>query len=62
MYACGDSIVCDNIDEAQTVAYGKRQRHKTVSLDGTLFRKSGEITGGKHELMKKAKRWDDKVS
>jgi structural maintenance of chromosome 1 len=59
-FACGDTVVCDSMDEAQNVAYGKRERHKTVSLDGTLFRKSGEITGGMSELKKKAKRWDDK--
>lgn len=50
------------MEEAQTVAYGRRnQRYKTVSLDGTLFRKTGEITGGMSELKKKAKRWDEKV-
>ena len=44
------------------MAYGRRnQRYKTVSLDGTLFRKTGEITGGMSELKKKAKRWDEKV-
>ena len=50
------------MEEAQTVAYGRRnQRYKTVSLDGTLYRKTGEITGGMSELKKKAKRWDEKV-
>ena len=54
--------MCDNMEEAQTVAYGRRnQRYKTVSLDGTLYRKTGEITGGMSELKKKAKRWDEKV-
>lgn len=54
--------MCDNMEEAQAVAYGRRnQRYKTVSLDGTLFRKTGEITGGMSELKKKAKRWDEKV-
>ena len=35
---------------------------QTVSLDGTLFQKSGVISGGASDLRAKAKRWDDKVS
>ncbi len=34
---------------------------QTVSLDGTLFQKSGVISGGASDLRAKAKRWDDKV-
>ena len=32
-----------------------------MSLDGTLFQKSGIISGGASDLKAKAKRWDDKV-
>ena len=34
---------------------------QAVSLDGTLFQKSGIISGGASDLRAKAKRWDDKV-
>ena len=32
-----------------------------MSLDGTLFQKSGVISGGASDLKTKAKRWDEKV-
>uniref|UniRef100_A0A915I2X7 Structural maintenance of chromosomes protein n=1 Tax=Romanomermis culicivorax TaxID=13658 RepID=A0A915I2X7_ROMCU len=35
--------------------------HCAVSLDGTLFQKSGIISGGTSELRAKARRWDEKA-
>ena len=35
---------------------------QAVSLDGTLFQKSGAISGGAADIKAKAKRWDEKVS
>ena len=32
-----------------------------MSLDGTLFQKSGVISGGASDIKAKAKRWDEKV-
>jgi len=32
-----------------------------VSLDGTLFQKSGVISGGASDLKAKARRWDEKM-
>lgn len=32
---------------------------QTVSLDGTLFSKSGMISGGSSDLRTKARRWDE---
>jgi len=32
-----------------------------VSLDGTLFQKSGVISGGASDLKMKARRWDEKM-
>lgn len=29
-------------------------------MDGTFFQKSGIISGGSHDLARKAKRWDEK--
>ena len=34
---------------------------KVVSLDGTLFQKSGIISGGAADIKARAKRWDEKV-
>ncbi|CAB1336744.1 unnamed protein product [Coregonus sp. 'balchen'] len=44
-YACGNALVCEN----------------TVALDGTLFQKSGVISGGASDLKAKARRWDEKA-
>ncbi|XP_057244579.1 structural maintenance of chromosomes protein 1A-like, partial [Malurus melanocephalus] len=43
-FACGNALVCDNVEDARRIAFGGHQRHKTVALDGTLFQKSGVIT------------------
>jgi len=34
---------------------------QSVSLDGTLFQKSGVISGGASDLKVKARRWDEKM-
>ena len=62
-FACGSAIVCDTMEEARKIAFmsGDRERKKVVSLDGTLFQKSGVISGGASEIKHKAKRWDEKV-
>lgn len=31
-----------------------------MALDGTFYQKSGIISGGSHDLARKAKRWDEK--
>lgn len=36
-------------------------RFQTVALDGTLFQKSGVISGGASDLKAKARRWDEKA-
>lgn len=36
-------------------------RVQTVALDGTLFQKSGVISGGASDLKAKARRWDEKA-
>lgn len=60
-YACGNALVCDNVEDARRIAFGGHQRHKTVALDGTLFQKSGVISGGASDLKAKARRWDEKA-
>lgn len=52
-YACGNALVCDTMEEARKVAFGGAERQKTVSLDGTMFQKSGVISGGARYVSKK---------
>ncbi|KAK2550128.1 Structural maintenance of chromosomes protein 1A [Acropora cervicornis] len=59
-FACGNSLVCDGMEEARKLAFGGAERKKTVSLDGILFQKSGVISGGVSDLKAKARRWDEK--
>lgn len=37
-----------------------RSRYDALALDGTFYQKSGIISGGSHDLARKAKRWDEK--
>lgn len=47
LYACGNALVCDHDDDARRLAYESgSQKNKVVSLNGTLFSKSGVISGG----------------
>ncbi|XP_070559327.1 structural maintenance of chromosomes protein 1A-like [Ptychodera flava] len=59
-YACGNSLVCETVEDARKVAFGGAERHKAVALDGTMFQKSGIISGGASDLKAKARRWDEK--
>ena len=61
-FACGNALLCQTMEEARRLAFGGSERRKVVSLDGTLFQKSGVISGGASDLKAKAKRWDEKVT
>jgi structural maintenance of chromosome 1 len=60
LFACGNALVCETVEDARKVAFNLSERHKSVSLDGTLFQKSGVISGGASDLKAKARRWDEK--
>nr|XP_039266859.1 structural maintenance of chromosomes protein 1A-like isoform X1 [Styela clava] len=74
-FTCGNSLVCETADDARKVAFGQVEKHKdmfqrpdgtkrrnqAVALDGTLFQKSGVISGGATDLKRKAQRWDEKA-
>ena len=47
----------DVLDWRRDITYRILQ---AVSLDGTLFQKSGVISGGASDLKAKARRWDEK--
>ncbi|XP_053318684.1 structural maintenance of chromosomes protein 1B [Spea bombifrons] len=59
-FVCGNGLVCETVKEARHIAFDGPERIKTVALDGTLFLKSGIISGGSSDLRFKAKRWDEK--
>ncbi|ESN94054.1 hypothetical protein HELRODRAFT_187454 [Helobdella robusta] len=61
LFACGNALVCETVEDARKVAFNLTERHKAVSLDGTLFQKSGVISGGASDLKMKARRWDEKM-
>lgn len=59
-FACGNALVCETPEDARKICFGGHERHKAVALDGTLFQKSGIISGGASDLKAKARRWDEK--
>ncbi|XP_072452711.1 structural maintenance of chromosomes protein 1B isoform X2 [Notamacropus eugenii] len=59
-FVCGNGLVCDTMEEARHMAFDGPERLKTVALDGTLFSKSGAISGGSSDLKLKARSWDEK--
>uniref|UniRef100_A0A8C7LVV2 Structural maintenance of chromosomes protein n=1 Tax=Oncorhynchus mykiss TaxID=8022 RepID=A0A8C7LVV2_ONCMY len=59
-FVCGNALVCETLKEARAIAFDGPERLKTVALDGTMFSKSGVISGGSSYLRSKARRWDEK--
>ncbi|CAA7261205.1 unnamed protein product [Cyclocybe aegerita] len=58
-HACGNALVCDNMEVARYVCYEKGQEVKAVTLEGTVIHKSGLITGGR-STHANSKKWDEK--
>ncbi|NXW62343.1 SMC1B protein, partial [Eurystomus gularis] len=59
-FVSGNGLICETVKEAKQIAFEGPVRLKTVALDGTLFLKSGVISGGSSDLRFKARCWDDK--
>ncbi|XP_048795035.1 structural maintenance of chromosomes protein 1B isoform X3 [Lagopus muta] len=59
-FVSGNGLVCETVKEARQIAFDGPVRLKTVALDGTLFLKSGVISGGSSDLRVKARCWDEK--
>lgn len=45
-YALRDTLVVDNIDDAQKVAFGSQTRYRVVTLRGEIIEQSGTMSGG----------------
>uniref|UniRef100_A0A4W4H761 SMC hinge domain-containing protein n=1 Tax=Electrophorus electricus TaxID=8005 RepID=A0A4W4H761_ELEEL len=59
-FVCGNALVCETLKDARHIAFDGPVRLKTVALDGTMFSKSGVISGGSMHLRSKARRWEEK--
>ncbi|XP_039917930.1 structural maintenance of chromosomes protein 1B isoform X3 [Hirundo rustica] len=59
-FVSGNALICETLKEAKHIAFDGPVRLKTVALDGTLFLKSGVISGGSSDLRFKARIWDEK--
>jgi structural maintenance of chromosome 1 len=46
-YACGSSIVCDDLATAKHICYDKKIQVKAVTLEGFVIHKAGLMTGGR---------------
>jgi len=46
-YACGSSIVCDDLQTAKDIVYRKHMQVKAVTLEGFVIYKDGPMTGGR---------------
>lgn len=57
-YACGNSIVCDDLSIAKYLCYERNVDAKAVTLDGTVIHKGGLMTGGRGKEQN-ARRWED---
>ena len=57
-YACGNAIICDDLNIAKQICYGKGVEAKAVTLDGTVIHKGGLMTGGRGKEHN-SRRWDE---
>ncbi|KAJ8639255.1 hypothetical protein MRB53_015949 [Persea americana] len=61
LYAVGNTLVCDSLEEAKILSWSG-ERYKVVTVDGILLTKSGTMTGGISGGMEaRSQRWDDKT-
>ena len=58
-YACGNAIVCDDLNVAKYIVYEKGVEAKAVTLDGTIIHKGGLMTGGRGPGQQNSRRWED---
>ena len=46
-YACGGSVVCDNLEVAKDIVYGRKIQVKAVTIQGYVIHKAGTMSGGR---------------
>ena len=57
-FATGNSLIADDMDVAKDVLYTRGEEVKCVTLEGVVFRKNGNISGGQPQSS--TTRWEDK--
>ncbi|KIW10153.1 hypothetical protein PV08_11114 [Exophiala spinifera] len=57
-FACGNAIVCDDLNIAKELCYARHVDAKAVTLDGSVIHKGGLMTGGRGREQN-TRRWDD---
>eukprot|EP00262_Sarcandra_glabra_P007411 TRINITY_DN20200_c0_g1_i1.p1 TRINITY_DN20200_c0_g1~~TRINITY_DN20200_c0_g1_i1.p1 ORF type:complete len:1219 (-),score=304.96 TRINITY_DN20200_c0_g1_i1:265-3921(-) len=61
LYAVGNTLVCDGLEEAKILSWSG-ERYKVVTVDGILLTKSGTMTGGISGGMEaRSQKWDDRA-
>ncbi|TQS35436.1 hypothetical protein Golomagni_04143 [Golovinomyces magnicellulatus] len=58
-YACGNSIVCDDLAAAKHICYEKNIHVKAVTLQGYVIHKAGLMTGGRGPEKGDKRKFDD---
>lgn len=48
MFALGDTLIVDTVDDARSLKWGQSVSNKMVTLDGAVLHRSGLMTGGEH--------------
>ncbi|GAB4822702.1 hypothetical protein N2152v2_009748 [Parachlorella kessleri] len=57
-----NTLICETVELARQLAFGGPERHRVVAMSGTLFEKSGMISGGRNSAMElKAARLDSRL-
>jgi structural maintenance of chromosome 1 len=58
-YACGSSIVCDDLETAKNICYRKKIQVKAVTLEGFIIHKAGLMTGGRTQDQGNKRKFED---
>ncbi|KAI0999045.1 Structural maintenance of chromosomes protein 1 [Podosphaera aphanis] len=58
-YACGNSIVCDDLATAKNICYERHIHVKAVTLQGFVIHKAGLMTGGRGPEKADKRKFDD---
>lgn len=58
-YACGNSIVCDDLSAAKYICYERHIHVKAVTLQGYVIHKAGLMTGGRGPEKGDKRKFDD---
>ncbi|KAI9259119.1 RecF/RecN/SMC [Helicostylum pulchrum] len=57
-YACGNTLICDNINIAKQICFNLNEPVRSVTLDGAVIHQSGLMTGGQSSV-KTTQKWHD---